>query len=52
MTAAFHGQYLNYNNMQTDVELKLFQLNLICVVRRIVHKSLVERLLLVGLSPI
>jgi len=52
MTAAFQGQYLNYNNMKTDVELKLFHLNLICVVRRIVHKSLIEGLLPAGLSPI
>jgi len=52
MPAAFQGQYLNYSNMNTDVELKLFQLNLICVARSIVHKSLVERPLLVGLSPI
>jgi len=52
MTAAFQGQYLNNNNMKNDVELKLFQLNLICVVQRIVHKSSVERLLPAGSSPI
>ena len=32
--------------------MKLFQLNLICVARRIVRKSLVERLLPAGLSPV
>jgi hypothetical protein len=52
MNAAFQGWYLNYNNMKTDVELKLFQLNLICVDQRIVDKSLVEWLLQAGLSPI
>jgi hypothetical protein len=52
MPAAFQGQYLNYSNTKTGVELKLFQLNLICVDRRIVHKSLVERPLPAGLSPV
>jgi hypothetical protein len=52
MTAAFQGEYLNCNSMKTDMELILLECNLICVCWRIVHKSLVERLLQAGVGPV
>jgi hypothetical protein len=42
MSGAFQGQYLNYKNSKTDDELKLFQVNRICVDQKIVHKSVVQ----------